>query len=136
VGDHRDSEHHTRDEPRPALTASMPRAIMIMAMPPTAVNTAADCATPMGRIACTACRRLRSGGETVTMTLMSPSRKKQSAGQRGSCAVVVARPTVRPSRGKDYPSGHDPTVVVTPDGAGCTYVVRHEPFEQSPRGPS
>ena len=64
------AKNHARRWPRRS-----PRAIMIMPMPATAVIAAADCATPRGRMVSTVCRRLRSGGDAVTTTLTSPTRK-------------------------------------------------------------
>ena len=62
---------------------------MIIAIPATAVKTAADCATPMGRISCTVCSRLRSGGDTVTMTLIRSVEEQQSAGPTTDRALTA-----------------------------------------------
>ena len=98
----------------------IPRAIMIIAMPATAVNAAADWATPRGNIVWTSWRRLRRGGVAVTMTLIRPSRKTRPLAQRRTVRCrrcSFSRSTVT---GKGLPVGHEPTVDVAPEGAGCT----------------
>ena len=107
-----------------------PRAIMIMAMPATAVSAAADWATPRGRTESTACRRLRSGGDAVTATLIRPSSRSSPLAQRRTARwrrCSARRSTVT---GKGLPGGQDPTIEVKCEGAGWTGGRRDQALEQ------
>ena len=108
---------------------------MIIAMPATAVNTAADCATPMGRIDCTACRRLRSGGDDGDDDVDESVEEEQSAGPAADRALssLLAQPFDR--HGEGIARRPRPDVVVAPRGCRLHVRRRHEPFEQSPARP-
>jgi hypothetical protein len=93
---------------------------MIIAIPATAVKAAADWATPSGKIDWISWRRLRSGGEAVTMTLTKPSRNNKPLAHRRTVRCRRCSRGRSTVTGKGLPVGHEPTVVVAPEGAGCT----------------